>query len=170
MVIGKKFWPLKTISTATSYNPSDRPGVKFGGALNASTSITGVDSAVVTTIAALIISSGAGVGITGQWIAPGTTITVAAGTTLTLSKAASGAIGATASLVYWDLDYPSCAGNDSPIQAVFCNVSSALQFYDTSGKLVSFGAGKLVVGAVYYFEISTVKTSTAGDYIGYSAQ
>ena len=170
MVIGKKFWPLKTISTDTSYNPGDRPGVPFGGVINATTSITNVDSAVVSTIAALLISSTAGVGIVGQWVAPGTRITVASGTTLTLSKPSLGSLGLTSSLTYWDLDYPSAAGGDNPINALFCNVSSALQFYDASGKLVSFGAGKLVVGAVYYFEILKVKTSTAGDYIGYSAQ
>lgn len=171
MVIGKKFWPLKTISTDTSYNPSDRPGISFGGVINGTTSITEVPAATVTAIAALIASSAAAsVGIAGQWIAVGTRITAAAGTTLTLSKATGTAVGSMSSLVYWDLDYPSVAGGDTPINALFCNASSALQFYDASGKLVSFAAGKLVVGAVYYFEILKVKTSTAGDYIGYSAQ
>jgi len=170
MVIGKKFWPLKTISTITSYNPGDRPGISFGGIVDGTTSITNVDSTTVTNIASLIGSSTAGVGISGQWIDAGTCITVATGTTLTLSKASSAsADGAISSLRYWDLDYPSVAGVDSPIQAVFCNVSSKLEFYDQSGKLVTFAAGKLVVGAVYYFEILSVKTSTSGDYIGYAA-
>jgi len=171
MVIGKKFWPIKATTVDVSYSPSSRPGTNTGGIINGTTSITGVDSVVVTAVNALIGSSTAGVGLTGQWIAPGTYITAASGTTLTLSKPTGAAAGAMASLTYWDLDYPSVAGGDTAINALFCNASTKFEFYDASGKLVTFNAGKLVVGAVYYFEILTVKTcANAGDYIGYSAQ
>lgn len=169
MVIGKKFWPIQTTSsTSVSYDPASYPGTAFGGTVVGDDTIE-VDTAVASDIATLLGTSTAGVGISGQYIASGTTVLSASGTTLTLNKNGI-APCASAALTYWDLDYPSAAGRDSAIQAVLCINSGAFEFIDYSGKLISFTAGDLVAGAVYYFQILEVYTATSGDYIGYSAQ
>lgn len=170
MVIGKKFWPIKaTSSTQVSYDPASYPGTSFGGSVIGDDTIE-VNAAVATAIDSLIGSSTSGVGISGQYIAPGTTVVSASGTTLTLNKPGI-APCASAALVYWDLDYPSAAGRDSAIQAMLCINSTAISFFDQNGKLVSFSAGDLVEGAVYYFQIMEVYDAASdGDYIGYSAQ
>jgi hypothetical protein len=165
MVIGKKFWP---IYGAADYLPADNPGVTFGGVGNG-TSITNVDTALVTTIAALLATP-ATVGISGNYIQPGTTITAAVGSTLTISNPV-GANIAIPNLKYWDARRPSSAGGDSPIQAVLCldSTHAAFAFEDGSGNTVTIPASTLAKGAVYYFQIGTVTTVTAGDFIGYSA-
>jgi hypothetical protein len=165
MVIGKKFWE---IYGAANYSPAQNASVQFGGVANGS-SITNVDATVVTAIAALLATPAA-VGISGNYIAGGTLITAAVGTTLTLSQAA-GANLAITNLAYWDGRRPSAAGGDSPIQALLCLDSShgALAFTDASGKTTTIPASTLAKGAVYYFQIGTITTVTAGDFIGYSA-
>jgi hypothetical protein len=169
MVIGKKFWPIKaTSSTPVSYDPASNPGASFGGTVVGDNTIE-VGAAVATAIGTLLGSSNAGVGISGQYIASGTTVLSASGTTITLNKNGI-APCASAALTYWDLDYPSAAGRDSAIQAVLCINSGDFVFTDYSGKAVVFSAGDLVAGAVYYFQILEVYTATDGDYIGYSAQ
>ena len=67
MVIGKKFWPIYGVA---DYLPADNPGVLFGGTSSGST-ITGVSSSIITNIAGLL-SAGATVGISGNYIEPGT--------------------------------------------------------------------------------------------------
>lgn len=164
MVIGKKFWP---IYGAADYSPSGNPGISFGGVGN-STSITNVDSTVVSAIAALLATP-ATVGISGNYIPSGTQITAAVGTTLTLSNSV-GADVAITNLKYWDARRPSAAGGDSPIQALLCLDSTHANFVftDGSGNSVTIPGSTLAKGAVYYFQIGTVTTVTAGDFIGYS--
>jgi hypothetical protein len=164
MVIGKKFWD---IYGAANYSPAQNAGIQFGGVASG-TSITNVDAAVVSAIAALLATP-ATVGVSGNYIASGTLITAAVGTTLTLSQAAGANLTIT-NLVYWDSRRPSAAGGDSPIQALLCLDGShgPLVFTDAAGKTTTVPASTLAKGAVYYFQIGTITTVTPGDFIGYS--
>jgi hypothetical protein len=165
MVIGNKFWPI--YGTA-DYLPADNPGVLFGGTSSGST-ITGVSSSIITNIAGLL-SAGATVGISGNYIEPGTQALSAVGSTVTLSKPV-GANLAIPNLRFWDARRPSSAGGDSPIQAVLCldSTHATFAFTDATGNTVTIPGSTLAKGAVYYFQIGSVSTVTAGDFIGYAA-
>lgn len=171
MIIGKKFWAIKyTDGTPVSYDPASRPGTSFGGTVVGDNTIE-VDPATAADIAALLQNSASGVGISGQYIAPGTrALVVTSATTVALNKAGI-APCASAALTYWDLDYPSAAGGDGAIQAVFCvNSGSRFAFTDYKGELVDIPKDHLVAGAVYYFQILEVVRAASGNFIGYSAQ
>jgi hypothetical protein len=169
MVIGKKFWPIgATTNTIVNYAPAANAGIGFSGTVNG-TSITGVNAAIVSAIAGL--GTTGDVGITGNYISPGTTVTAATGTTLTLSTASSGSGTLVTNLTYFDTRYPSSANGDAPIQALLCldSTHGPFEFYDERGILIQIPGSTLVKGAVYYWQIAKVYNATAADFIGYSA-
>ena len=166
MIIGKKFWPLEL-----GYQvPGKNPVVNFVATASGNTTLTGVAAATVATIATLITALKP-VGISGQYIQPGTLITAAAATTLTLSQTAGNTNSTMLNVNYWDATFPSAAGGDGAVEAILVLAAShaALTFIDTAGKTISIPANTLVKGAVYYFGMYNVTTVTSGEFLGYSS-
>jgi hypothetical protein len=145
--------------------------VPFGGEASNNV-IDKVDNSTVVTIQSLL-SAGKTVGISGNYIVPGTQITATDSVEqLTLSNnIANGNNVIVTNLVYWDATLPSAAGGDQPIQAVLVLAPSHadFRFIDVNGNNVNIPAGTLVKGAVYYFQIMEVITVSSGEFLGYAA-
>lgn len=160
MIIGRKFWPL----IVGDYRPSAHSPISFNASKNGTTTITGIGT---STISAMNTITAANLAIVGSGFKADNLVQSIGGTSVTVTAAIPGTTP-TANFVFYDRRFPA-AGQDQAISAVLCMDSTAFAFTDVSGNSVSFGAGVLVPGAVYYFQVGIITTATAGDYIGYAS-
>lgn len=159
MIIGRKFWPL----VVGDYRPSEHPPVSFIASKNGTTTISGIGTSEISAMNAI---TAANLAIVGSGFRADNIVLAIGGSSVTMTTAIPG-VTPTANFVFYDRRFPA-AGQDQAIAAVLCLDSTAFEFTDVSGNTVSFGAGVLVPGAVYYFQVGVITTATAGDYIGYA--
>jgi hypothetical protein len=159
MIIGRKFWPLEV----GDYRPSSNPPTGFIASKNGTDTITGIGA---STISAMNTITAANLAIVGAGFKADNLVSSIGASSVTLTSAVPG-VTPNANFVFYDRRFPT-AGQDQAIAAVLCLDSTAFEFIDVSGNAVAFGAGVLVPGAVYYFQVGQVTTATAGDYMGYA--
>lgn len=159
MIIGRKFWPL----VVGDYRPSSHAPTSFNANTNGTATLSGVGAGVISAMNSI---GAANLAIVGAGFAADNLVTAIGANSVTLTTAMPGS-NVNANFIFYDRRYPA-AGQDQAIAAVLCLDSTAFAFKDVSGNTVSFGAGVLVPGAVYYFQVGQVTTATAGDYIGYA--